>query len=159
MAKPDSLAMLAGPSLSPAQRRASDLLVQAERLHKSGGNAAETLAGLVGLGIGLTPSGDDFLLGALAALKLWHAGKPPTLLGPLAGAVAANLDMGKTSALSAELLRCGLAGMFPQRVIEVMSAESDRDFVAAAARGISCGHTSGSDTLAGILWAARFILL
>jgi hypothetical protein len=159
MAKPDSLAMLDGASLSPAQSRARDTLAEAESLHESGGGGAKALAGLIGLGVGLTPSGDDFLLGALAALRLWRTGKPPALLGPLAGAVAANLDTGKTSALSAELLRCGLAGMFPHRVLDVISAESEQAFVAAAARGIACGHTSGSDTLAGILWAARVILL
>lgn len=39
------------------------------------GDAAKHLAGLIGLGIGLTPSGDDFLCGVLAGLIL-RGGKP-----------------------------------------------------------------------------------
>ncbi len=113
--------------------------------------SADAVHGLIGLGPGLTPSGDDLLIGALALLRACgetgvHAAlaraitdAPPALTSPLSGSflraaaaghVGAHLHNAATSAVAGEL-----------------------DAAVASLRGV--GHSSGWDMLAGIGVALR----
>jgi hypothetical protein len=99
---------------------------------------------LVGLGPGLTPSGDDFLTGALAALDALGQTNMHVALGR---AVVAAAD--RTSPLSASFLRAAAAGHVGENlhtmIAAIITGEVD-DALAAAARIV---HTSGWDALAG----------
>jgi hypothetical protein len=109
------------------------------------------LAGLVGLGIGFTPSGDDFLAGLLLGEAL--AGRKEPLRLDRAEIRAA---LGKTNDGGRSLLHQVLSGHFPHYLIETageLAAAADAAGIEeAVARAVSHGETSGTDTLTGLLW-------
>ena len=124
----------------------SELVVALEAGDRT--RAAEAAARLVGLGPGLTPSGDDVLVGIEAAL---HA-----LARPSAGFLA--LAMGgveeRTTALAATLLRHAGAGEFAERLHVLLAAllgSDDEAIPAAIDRAVAWGATSGTDCLLGVL--------
>lgn len=108
---------------------------------------------LIGLGPGLTPSGDDLLGGALAALRA--AGQ-----GACAEALAAHvmpLAQAGTSRISRAHLACAAQGECGEAVHDMMGAllAGTPDLEAPLARVAAVGHTSGWDALAGIALAFR----
>jgi hypothetical protein len=105
---------------------------------------------LIGLGYGLTPSGDDFLVGALAALD---ALKQTNMHAALGRAVSAAAD--RTSPLSASFLRAAAAGQVGENLYTMIAALLTGDADAALAAAARIGHTSGWDTLAGAVVTAR----
>ena len=111
---------------------------------------AETLPAavrdLVGLGGGLTPSGDDLLVGSLALLDAigQHA-----LRERLVQAVAL-IPPGLTSDLSICLLRTAAAGHVGETAHRLVSSVITGDVDAAIAAAGAIGHSSGWDMLAGI---------
>lgn len=119
------------------------------------GNAlgAET-AQLIGLGPGLTPSGDDYLGGVLVALRwLGRGAQADSLWRWLEPRLAAG-----TSAISAAHLAAAAGGEAHEALHEVlrdMSAWEAPDLLPALARLDAIGHTSGWDALAGIVAVAR----
>ena len=108
--------------------------------------AADTLCRLIGLGIGLTPSGDDFLCGVLAGSSLLQA-RSLQLYALLRERIALHLC--DTNDISAAFLRCALADQVSLPVQKLLTA-SDADEIASAFRQI--GHSSGMDTLCGIYY-------
>jgi hypothetical protein len=110
--------------------------------------AAVAAARIVGLGPGLTPSGDDLLVGIEAAL---HA-----LAQPSAGFLALALGdvEARTTDLAATLLRHAAAGEFAERLHTLLSAllrSDDESVPAAIERAVAWGATSGTDCLLGVL--------
>ncbi len=110
--------------------------------------AAEVAAHLIGLGPGLTPSGDDVLVGIEAAL---HATGRPS-----AGFLALAMGdvEGRTTALAATLLRHAAAGEFAERLhtlLAVLLGSDDDAIPAAIDRAVAWGATSGTDCLLGTL--------
>jgi hypothetical protein len=110
--------------------------------------AAGAATRLIGLGPGLTPSGDDVLVGIEAAL---HALARPTagFLGIATGGVE-----GRTTALAATLLRHAAAGEFAERLHVLLAAllgSDDEAIPAAIDRAVAWGATSGTDCLLGVL--------
>jgi Protein of unknown function (DUF2877) len=105
------------------------------------------VAELIGLGPGLTPSGDDFLVGALALLDALAARRAHEAL---ARAIT-DLARRSTSALSECLLKTAAAGHFGEDLCCAVSAvvTGKPDQAVAAIRKI--GHSSGWDMMAGIL--------
>lgn len=119
---------------------------------------------LVGLGPGLTPSGDDVLCGMLLVLGATSGPAPlRSLHRSLADAVLRSLD--RTSALSATLLRAALDGYAVPPVLNLLasaqhaqhaprgcSAEhrSAADLPALVRAVTAVGHSSGSDLLVGV---------
>lgn len=109
-------------------------------------------AHLAGLGGGLTPGGDDFLLGAMLCAWLAHAN--PVWYCRLIVEAAA----GRTTMLSAAFLGAaasGECGAAWHRLLEALEGGSEDRLTAAAAAVLSYGHTSGADALAGFLWMGR----
>ncbi len=114
---------------------------------------AAALARLVGLGPGLTPSGDDFIAGYLASL--WsRAGCDfgiETLLPPLGDALAPLLL--RTHAISRQMLNDAAHGCFAEHLVDVTRALAGAgDVVAATVHALASGHSSGADTLCGLLF-------
>lgn len=105
---------------------------------------------LIGLGEGLTPSGDDVLTGFA-----FLAAQPGMLLNrvipPLAAAVDAHAE--RTTLLSAVTIRSALAGRGRQSMHDVTRALPTPDseaFRDAAGRILAIGHSSGADLLTGM---------
>lgn len=103
---------------------------------------------LVGLGEGLTPAGDDCLVGALAVAHRFAASWLREC--PEIGASVCAATAGATTDVAREFVLHAVAGRFADAVVEVLTAESARAAGEAAARLRRLGATSGTDTLVGI---------
>ena len=114
----------------------------------------QAVSGLVGLGPGLTPSGDDLLAGMLVALMAmpYTASQPSVDLlarcvtrhaaektNRISSAMLEQSAKGNGSAAQHRLLRC------------LLGVDTQPDISRATLELIQVGHTSGWDTLAGIL--------
>jgi len=155
---PDLLPILAISSL-PSSRGGQFT----EKLHGliSGLRASETsslaslLATFLGQGSGLTPSGDDFLLGFFLTLHRWrdHLSLADSVR-PL-GRTIAELAKHKTTYLSSNLIECAIFGEADERLInaldELMTAEKcDLAWLDGL---LNWGSSSGLDAFAGMILA------
>lgn len=110
---------------------------------------------VIGLGNGLTPSGDDFLGGIFFALA--HRPHPKWLLG--LPALKANLHKAceaLTNPISAALLADNMAGTSFGELHDMLDAleSNDSRFIAAARDALlDVGSSSGADMLTGLLLA------
>jgi len=112
---------------------------------------------LIGLGPGLTPSGDDLLVGYLAVhykfnspIKRWiyNAGIIDQIV---------KKSRGKTTSVSWQFLTCASHGLFSEILLRVINSfiissrcySQKRDSVMDDF--LSWGHTSGTDTMVGVL--------
>jgi hypothetical protein len=137
-----------------ARRRLAGLrswLVESMTAHSA---PADPVRDLVGLGPGLTPSGDDVLVGALALLDGLAQGHAAAgaMRTNLAGAVG-GLPPGLTSPPSHCFLRVAAAGHIGQRLHAAVSSCVTGDVDAAIAAVRDIGHSSGWDMMAGIVTA------
>lgn len=109
-------------------------------------SAVEQLLRLIGLGIGLTPSGDDFLCGFLAGLYSKEESLP--LLFALTERLKEKLH--DTNEISAAFLNCALQRHYSQPVchlfLDGITSNTLSEFTAI-------GHSSGMDTLYGLYYS------
>lgn len=110
----------------------------------------EASAGLIGLGDGLTPSGDDFLVGVCAAL----VATDHWLARPFSAACASHAR-GRTTRISEMFLDYAAQGAYAARVHELVAAlhaeVADHCLARALTATLGWGGTSGSDCLLGVL--------
>lgn len=114
------------------------------------GRLATAAVRLVGLGAGLTPTGDDILTG-LAVLLAQPGMLLSPLLLPLREAIGGAAR--RTTAVSAATLTEALAGRARQRIhdlIRTFPAGRPEEISAAAAHVRRIGHSSGADLLTGL---------
>jgi len=133
------------------------LFAQAQRLparlkDKDLPSVTEILAAFLGCGRGLTPSGDDFVLGLLLMLNRWpRPGWGGELLATLNAQVIAAARQ-RTTSLSAALLACAARGAADERLIAALdficTGRGDEARQAAGLAG--WGASSGLDALAGM---------
>jgi hypothetical protein len=119
------------------------------------GNAlANEASQLIGLGPGLTPSGDDYLGGVLVALRwVGRGAQADSLWRWLEPRLA-----GRTSEISAAHLAAAAGGEVHEalhELLEHLSAWQVPDLHPTLARLDAVGHTSGWDALAGIVAVAK----
>jgi hypothetical protein len=138
------LARIAGPRIATFERWLFAVLAR-------GRPSEDAIQGLLGLGPGLTPSGDDFLVGALALLDCVGERDAHAALGR---AIIAALP-GATSALSACFLRAAAAGHVGEALHSAVSSIISGDLGAAIAAVDTIGHSSGWDMMAGITTTLR----
>lgn len=103
---------------------------------------------LAGLGIGLTPAGDDFLMGSLYAVWIIH---PPEVAGPLTRQIG-NAAAPLTTSLSAAWLRAaerGEAGHLWHELLDGLNLLDEVKIDKAMKQILAVGETSGADALAG----------
>ncbi|HEY6512580.1 MAG TPA: DUF2877 domain-containing protein [Burkholderiaceae bacterium] len=118
--------------------------------------ALRHVARLVGWGEGLTPAGDDFLIGLIAGLDALVDG---TGRRELRDALAATLRDAapRTTPIAAHYLRLAADGHFAEPLLRLRDAllgEDDDQVVDAALRtALDVGATSGADTVSGLLAA------
>ncbi len=132
---------LALPFLATAVRR------------RSVDEVSAALSQLIGLGVGLTPSGDDFTVGCLAALhsRSWACPGIGALLGALAAPLG-QLALG-TNAISRQQLHDAAHGRFARRLVSVLQALALGEGTAwHAQQALRSGFSSGADTLCGLLF-------
>jgi len=129
-------------------------------LAASDASAAAAAAGrLVGKGPGLTPLGDDVLIGALAGAGLLGEATGDRRLAHLVAATARPFDAlarERTTALSATLLRHAGRGEVDDASAGLLRALCGRgDPEAALDALLALGHSSGTGLATGLLAAAR----
>jgi hypothetical protein len=117
--------------------------------------AARAMRKAVGLGPGLTPSGDDFLVGFLAGVHFAALRGDAGARG-LAGRLeeAVGLTRSMTPLISFFMLRGALSGFVPQPLSDVLAAAAAGDragVLQSAGRLMKTGATSGGDMLAGLI--------
>jgi hypothetical protein len=158
----------AGGLLGMANARSSDPwlarareLIAAQLVALTNGDveaASRTTAGLIGLGVGLTPSGDDFLVGLLAGLE--------AMSHPLRACVATTIveQSGRTTRIGAASLAHAARGAYAERLSDVIVAlrpeydDASRSLSTMIDRAMAFGATSGADTLAGLFAAIELSL-
>ena len=142
---------LAGESLY--MNAIQNILLQFRQAIGDSAKMADTLCQLIGLGIGLTPSGDDFLCGFLAGLRMSSAvsshipaDESDRFRQILEEKICSHLD--RTNEISAAFLHCAALGQFSAPVHLLPNPEITAEQIYQAFSGI--GHSSGIDTLCGI---------
>jgi hypothetical protein len=111
-------------------------------------SALKITSQLAGLGAGLTPAGDDFLMGAVYATWIIH---PPEIAKMIATEIT-ELAAPLTTSLSAAWLRSagkGEAGSLWHRLFDALLSGNAMQVEAAMDRILDIGETSGADALAG----------
>jgi hypothetical protein len=126
---------------------------------RTGGDVSG-LATLVGVGEGLTPSGDDVLVGVLAGLDASREAAHDAFV--LRERLCAALERGtsRTTRLSAQMLDAAGAGFYAEPVLGVLETlalprPGAKALERAVAALLAVGHRSGGDTLRGIVAALR----
>jgi len=110
--------------------------------------ARRLAARLAGFGVGLTPAGDDFLLGSIYAAQIIHPPERARLLVRAVAGTAAPL----TTSLSAAWLRAGARGEAARIWHDLFGAllVGDQTMIQSGTfKLLSVGHTSGADSLLG----------
>ena len=115
-------------------------------------HAAEIINGLLGTGRGLTPSGDDFVLGLLLVLNRW-----PKAVWPGGDLRQLNLRVveaayQKTTTLSANLIECAAGGGSDERLVNVADGlltgnPGESECISYV---LEWGDSSGVDALVGM---------
>lgn len=144
-------------SLSPSQQHAvaatlhiGDVVAQRGQLKFR----ADIISSLLGLGPGLTPSGDDLLMGTLIALRFLQL---DSILEDLWSIVAVKMN-DRTHSISRSHLRAAARGHCapPLEATLRCLAEGDDVNLGVAIQGAAkLGHTSGWDFLTGIVIVLR----
>ena len=109
---------------------------------------------LIGLGPGLTPAADDFLLGILASLYYigYYFGNHLENLKKIAGFIIYDLP-GRTTFISEVMLRNGMEARFSEPIRDLMLAVTNSNSINdECVNLLSIGGTSGSDCAAGIVF-------
>ena len=134
----------------------------------------QAVQGLIGLGPGLTPSGDDMLGGLMVALRMalgpvyLNEGLRPGLSQPSGAPVIGELSRSifshsaRTNRISAALLEqaaLGIGSAAQHQVLEcLLELTPSMDLGKSVERLVNSGHTSGWDTLTGLLFGLALAL-
>ena len=143
-------------------KRAREIISSVRRESPGGTVVIHGLAPLVGLGIGFTPSGDDFLSGAFLAQALSRSAGGTLEPEEIRGVLSKTNDGGRT------LLTGVLEHQFPHYLLRLadglVEAEGVSDgepgkaqevVTAAVREAASHGETSGTDAVTGVAWYLR----
>jgi Protein of unknown function (DUF2877) len=121
-----------------------DILERQERALRESGSIPELVQHLMGIGYGLTPSGDDFILGILAVLSL--QGTDLSDLSPII--------YDYENPFSRTILEDACEGCFSEPLLGLMNYLATGACPPGAVEALLCvGSTSGRDTLAGMFYA------
>jgi hypothetical protein len=118
----------------------------------------DAIRGLVGLGPGLTPSGDDFIVGLACTFDRLGDPRAATLRTAI-GVVLAERPA-RTTDIGAARLRHAAAGRLEEaseRVLREMLSGDGARLEDAAIVAANWGHSSGIDTIVGMLRAMKLV--
>lgn len=102
---------------------------------------------LAGLGQGVTPTGDDILMGLIFALWIWHPKKAWIDL-------IVDTAVPRTTSLSAAFLRAAGAGEATMHWHDLVNGLPD-----APSNILDIGHSSGADAWAGFTLARDYLFV
>jgi len=130
-------------------------MLAALRQAMDGQDAARIVAAvqpLLGMGAGLTPSGDDLALGLVLALNRWGHVLAPNLHVSALSQEVVRQAYTSTTLLSANLIECACWGQADERLIIALDGilSGSYDPALCAASLASWGNTSGIDALVGM---------
>jgi hypothetical protein len=110
------------------------------------------LGGFLGMGGGLTPSGDDLVMGCILALSRWGGCLAPELQVAAIALPLLPLAYQQTTTLSANLIECASQGQADERLLLALDGilSDDPDPPTCAAALAAWGNTSGHDALVGM---------
>lgn len=143
----DEPALALGQTLSGKAKAASGLFY-AQRFAE----ASAVMQSMLGLGFGLTPSGDDYCLGMLAVFNMLRPSAYAARVNKLSSFLE-SIEQGRTTPVSAWFLKLALGGVFAERVQNVLLKTEQQ---APQAIGQACeallqvGASSGRDILRGM---------
>jgi hypothetical protein len=115
---------------------------------------ASSASDLAGLGFGLTPSTDDFIVGFMASLFLSDSSVLDRKNTTEINSIIEVATEGRTTTLSQEFIKNAAVGEVAEPVsdlIEVLLVGLSDDVALKTRQAISIGETSGNDTILGIL--------
>lgn len=147
-APPESLAR---PAARPARALEGMDALYAGLRSGDPATVAAAASRLAGLGPGLTPSGDDLLVGALIAAALVHPRRAAAVGGEVLKAAG-----GRTTRISLAYLEAASRGEASEAwhgLARALDGGSDDAIAEAATRAMATGETSGADMLTGFLLA------
>lgn len=129
-------------------------LARATRVMHAGQSGA-AIARLIGRGPGLTPAGDDLIIGFLAGLRAAAGDRPDRLALIRSLGETVVRGSGATNEISRAFLRHAAAGSVAEPLAllaqRIAGGDSPGEVERAAARALDVGHTSGADATAGLL--------
>ncbi len=119
--------------------------------------ASEQLQRLLGLGPGLTPSGDDFIVGCLAGLAVSTRNAPARRQFLAEVARILEHDLGATTPISRQHLSdaCRLEFAQPLAELAIAIGCGARDVRTKVSAALRIGACSGADGVAGLLFALQ----
>lgn len=143
-------------------KRAREIVSTVEREDRAGRVVVHGLSALVGLGIGFTPSGDDFLSGAFLAQALTGSAGGSLETTEIRAALSKTNDGGRTLLTGVlehqfpdYLLRLGEALVNADRISSGDLEQAQERVTAAVREAVSHGETSGTDAVTGVAWYLR----
>jgi len=126
-----------------------DIVAKQERVLRESGSLSELVNGLLGVGYGLTPSGDDFILGIIALQSM--AGRDLTGLH--------EVIRDYENPFSRTILEDACEGCFSEPLLVLMNHLAYGNCPPDAVRALlGVGSTSGWDTLAGMFYALHHVV-
>lgn len=124
-------------------------------LAKNLNDVCRSAKGLIGLGLGLTPSCDDMLAGFMSSLLVATEALGGNVdYAKEVSQVIASSTQGQTTLLSQKLLEGAALGEVPElihNVVEAISIGTEEEVREVTHNLLAMGHFSGADTLLGIL--------
>ncbi len=142
----------------PGERRARALLDQLLATPLTAAAAPPLAAALVGLGEGLTPSGDDLLCGLLAALQHTRSPEGSDLLTTLRTSLPPAV-LARSTPQGTRQLELALAARHPAALLRLLPALAAAEATDAADAlqellgfGASSGHCLAQGAVAGLRW-------
>ena len=141
--------------LSHRKREILDERIDSIVAHFEEGSRSGFLLELIGLGSGATPSGDDILVGLLAALAAWRDQSHPAqmLLTHLRGTLP-TIASRATSRFSSQMITAACDGAFSVPLLQLCTTlvSPEPSSIAEAIQRVSAlGHDSGMRLLQGFL--------
>ncbi len=119
-------------------------------------------SGLIGLGPGLTPSGDDLLIGFMAATSI--LGEPIGLASewyPRVHRELLTIARGRTNKISITWMEYAQQGEVAEHIghlFQALVGEDARQVESTALTVLKTGATSGADLLAGVILGSRCLI-
>jgi len=119
--------------------------------------AAMALHSFLGMGTGLTPSGDDFIWGFLLALSRWQSLLCPHFDLDKLGALLIALARRSTTLLSVSMVECASLGWADAGILSVLDAliTGQMNIQQMADTLLDFGSTSGLDAFSGMATALQ----
>ncbi|WP_440896370.1 DUF2877 domain-containing protein [Amphibacillus sp. Q70] len=120
----------------------------------------ESVQALIGLGNGLTPSGDDFLTGFITVLNLIDEEKPQTIFRKLMHLLK-NMDLSTTD-ISVMMIKASIEGRTRERLLnfinDLCTTQADVILIDSIEKVFAIGSLSGTDMATGMVTSLKYSL-